>query len=52
MTFFLILSLTLVPGARTFPSALAAELAAIYPDFEKKLAELLPRLVENDRQVS
>jgi hypothetical protein len=31
---------------------LAAELAAIYPDFAKKTAELLSRVVENDREVA
>jgi hypothetical protein len=30
---------------------LAAELAAIYPAFANKLADLLPRIAANDRQV-
>jgi uncharacterized coiled-coil DUF342 family protein len=31
---------------------LAAELAAVYPELAKKLGELLPRLVENERLVA
>jgi hypothetical protein len=30
---------------------LAAEFAAVYPEFAKKMAELLPRIVENERWV-
>ena len=30
---------------------MAAELADIYPDFAEKLADLLPRIVANDREI-
>ena len=36
---------------KTERDKLAAELKAIYPAFESQLAELLPRIVENDRQI-
>ena len=37
--------------ARAERDQLAAELKAVYPQFEAQLRYLLPRIVENDRQI-
>ena len=42
---------TVLPGLLLPLLALATELTAIYPSFEAKLRDLLPRIAESDKQI-